>query len=210
MGDNPWCTLVHAPTAVQLAIHGLPLHFLSQDEEELCRYIRQAILNDKATQVLSARYLNPSRDSRETKQATSVVITVDPHNVSALTSGVVILSQKRKVELAFLSSRTSQCKNCWRYGHAHQQCPAATPRAPFVRFTILVRLTGTRIQPAPGAGTISQCHPVVRPRPPIAVTAVVTTLPHSGNVRLDLRACPNQNQLAGPRPNRSRPHGFGG
>jgi len=36
-----------------------------------------------------------------------VVVTVDPQNVSALNSAVVILSQKRKVELAFSSSRTS-------------------------------------------------------------------------------------------------------
>jgi len=186
VGNNAWCTLVLAPTAVQLAIHGLPHRLLPQDEEELFPYIRQAILNDKATQILSARYLNPSRDSRETKQATSVVITVDPLNVSVLTSGVVILSQKRKVELAFSSSRTSQCRNCGRYGHAHQRCPAPTPRAPSVRFIILARLTDARIRPAPGAGTISQSHPVVRPRPPIAVTAVVTTLPHSGSVRLDL------------------------
>jgi len=113
VGENPWCTLVLAPTAVQLAIPGLPLRFLPQDQEELFPYIRQAILNDKATQILSARYLNPSRDSRGTKQATSVVSMVDPQNVSALTSRVVILSQKRKVELAFSSSRTSQCKNCW-------------------------------------------------------------------------------------------------
>jgi len=130
VGENPWCTLVLAPTAVQLAIHGLPLRFLPQDEEELFPYLRQAILNDKATPILSARYLNPSRDSREAKQATSVVITVDPHNVQALTSGVVILSQKRKVELAFSSSKTSQCKNCWRYGHAHQRCPATHPTCP--------------------------------------------------------------------------------
>jgi len=120
VAENHWCTLALAPTAVQLAIHRLPLRFLPQDEEELFPYIRQAILNDKATQILSARYLNPSPDSRETKQATSVIITVDPQNVSALTSGVVILSQKRKVELAFSSSRTSPCKNFCRYGHAHQ------------------------------------------------------------------------------------------
>ena len=80
--------------------------------------------------ILSARYLNPSRDSSETKQATSVVITDDPQNVSALTSGVVILSQKRKVELAFSSSSTSQCRNRWRYGHAHQRCPATHPTCP--------------------------------------------------------------------------------
>jgi len=119
VGENPWCTLVLAPTAVQLAIHGLPLRFLRQDEEKLFPYIRQAILNHKATPILSARYLNQGGDSRAAKQATSVVITIDPQNVSALTSGVVILSKKRKAELAFSSSRTSQCKNCWRYGHAH-------------------------------------------------------------------------------------------
>jgi len=120
VGENPWCTQAFAPTAVQLAIHGHPLRFLPQDEEELFPYIRQAILNDKGTQVLSARYLNPRRDYRQTKQVTSVVITVDPENVLTLTSGVVILSEKRKVKLAFSFSRTSQCKNCWRCRHAHQ------------------------------------------------------------------------------------------
>jgi len=77
--------------------------------------------------------------------------------------------------------------------------PPPTPRAPFVRFIILARLTDARIQPAPGAGTISQSHPVVRPRPPIAVTAVVTTLPHSGSVRLDLP------RLSQPEPTRLPP-----
>ena len=78
VGENPWCTLVLAPTAVQLAIHGLPLRFIPQDQEELFPYIRQAILNDKATLVLSARYLNPDRDSGGTTQVTSVVVTIDP------------------------------------------------------------------------------------------------------------------------------------
>jgi len=67
VGENPWCTRVLARTAIQLAIHGLPLRFLPQDEEELFPYLRQAILNNKATPILSARYLNPSRDSREAK-----------------------------------------------------------------------------------------------------------------------------------------------
>jgi len=101
VGENPWCTLVLAPTAVQLAIHGLPLRFLPQDEEELFQYICQAILNDKATPVLSAWYLNPDRDYRSNNQATSVVVTGDPQHVPALTSGVFSLLQKRKVELAF-------------------------------------------------------------------------------------------------------------
>jgi len=67
-----------------------------------------------------------------------------------------------------------------------RDAPPPTRRAPFVRFTILARLTDVRIPPAPGAETISQSRPVARPRPPIAATAVTTTLPHSRNVRLNL------------------------
>ena len=126
MGENPWAQFILAPTAVQLAIQALRLRFLPQDEEELelFPYLRQAIHNDKATPILSARYLNLSRDSRGTKQATSVVVTVNPQHVATLTSGVVILFQKRKVELAFSASCFSQSRNCWRYGHATQWCPA--------------------------------------------------------------------------------------
>jgi len=77
--------------------------------------------------------------------------------------------------------------------------PPPTPRVPFVRFTILARLTDVRIPPAPGAGIISLSHPVVRPRPPIAATAVITTLPHSGSVRLDLpRLSPPEPALQPP------------
>jgi len=64
--------------------------------------------------------------------------------------------------------------------------PPPTRRAPYVRFTILACLTAVRIPPAPVAETISQSHPVAQPCPPIAATAVTTTLPHSRNVRLDL------------------------
>jgi len=36
VGENPWCTLVLAPTAVQLAIHGLPLRFISKKYSPSC------------------------------------------------------------------------------------------------------------------------------------------------------------------------------
>jgi len=112
VGKNQWAPFILAPTAAQLAIHALPLRFLHKDAEELFPYLRQAILNHKATPILSARYLDPSRDSRGTKQATSVVVTVNPQHVAALIPGVVFLSQKRKVELGFSASRSSQCRNC--------------------------------------------------------------------------------------------------
>jgi len=88
--------------------------------------------------------------------------------------------------------------------------PPPTPRAAFVRFTILARLTDVRIQPDPAAETISQSRPVARPRPPIPVTAVMTTLPHSGNVRLDLPRLSPPERTRQTLPRWSRPHGFGG
>ena len=112
VGKNRWAPFILAPTAVQLAIHALPLRFLPKDAEELFPYLRQAILNHKATPILSARYLDPSRDSRGTKQATSVVVTVNPQHVAALIPGGVFLSQKRKVELGFSARRSSQCRDC--------------------------------------------------------------------------------------------------
>jgi len=78
VGVNPWAQFILTPTAVQMAIHALPLRFLPQDEEEPFPYLRQAILNVKSTPILSARYLNPSRDARGTTQASLVVVTVDP------------------------------------------------------------------------------------------------------------------------------------
>jgi len=67
-----------APTPVQLAIHSRPLGFLPQDEEQLFPYLRLVIHNHKASPILSAQYLNPRRDFRGTKLATSVVVTVYP------------------------------------------------------------------------------------------------------------------------------------
>jgi len=78
---------------IQLAIHALPLRFLLQDEEELFPYLRQAILNAKVTLILSARYLNPSKDSMGTEQPPSAVVTIDPQHIVVVPSGVVIVSQ---------------------------------------------------------------------------------------------------------------------
>jgi len=59
-----------------------------------------------------------------------VVLIVDHQHVSALTSGVFILSQKGNVELAFSANGTSKWRNCWRYGHVHQRCPATHQTCP--------------------------------------------------------------------------------
>jgi len=95
-----------------------------------------------------------------------VVVTVDPHNESALTSWVVILSQKRKVELAFSSPRTSQCKNCWRYRHAHQRCPATHPTCPICALDHTRAAHRCQNRPCPRSGNnkpVPSCCPTSPP-----------------------------------------------
>jgi len=169
VGENPWAQFILAPTTVQLAIHALPLSFIPQDEEELFPYLRQAILNDKGTPILSARYLNASRDSRGTKQATSpVFVTVDPQQGAALTSGVVILAQNPSSNLPFQQAAPLSVGTARDTDTLLSDTPPPTRRAAFVPFIILLGLTDVRIQPAVGAASISQSHPVVRPsRPPL-------------------------------------------
>ena len=131
-----------------------------------------------------------------------MVITVDPQNASALTSGVVILSQKHKVELALSSFRTSQCINCWRYGHANQRCPATNSTCPICGLHHTRAAHRCQNPTCPRSGNnkpVPSCCPP--PCPPIAATAVMTTLPRSGSVQLDLPrlSLPEQTRQPPPR-----------
>ena len=78
-GSNPWLTFTLAPTAVLLAIHSIPCAVLPDDDDQLYSFLKQSIENAKETPIIPARYLNKDRDSRLSKKATSVVISVDPH-----------------------------------------------------------------------------------------------------------------------------------
>jgi len=95
-----------------------------------------------------------------------VVVTVHPQHVSTLTMGVVILSQKGKVELAFSATRTSQCRNCWRYGHAHQRCPATHPTCPICALHHTRAAYGCQNPSCPRSGnqtTVPSCCPTSPP-----------------------------------------------
>ena len=158
VGEHPWPLFILTATPGQLAIHALPLRFLPQDEEELFPYLRQAILNDKVTPILSASYLNPSRDSRGTKQATSVVVTVDRQNVAALLQASSSAPRNARSNLPSQQAAPPSVETAGDTDTPISDAPPPTRRAPSVRFIILVRLTDVRIQPAPGAETISQSY----------------------------------------------------
>ena len=115
-----------------------------------------------------------------------MAVTVHIQHVATLTSRVVLLSLRGKVELASSASRTSQCRHYWRYGYTHQRCPAAHPTCPICGLDH-TRAAQRCLNPTcPMGEPISPSNPVARSRPLIAVTALTARLPHSGNVGLDL------------------------
>jgi len=130
VGESPWLPFRLAPNEAQLAIHSLPLAFLPEDPEELFPCLAESILNSKNVRILAARYLNPDTRSREGKTATSVILSVHPGDVPTMGSSIRLFSRSRTVERAYSSSRYTQCKNCWGYGHVAPRCPSTDPVCP--------------------------------------------------------------------------------
>jgi len=125
VGNNPWLTFTQAPTTVKLAIHSIPTHMLPDDDEQLFTCIKNSILKAKAVEIGAARYLNQSRAARLTKQATSVVVSVNPDDVPILLAAIFRFSKRLKVEKMTQANRYTQCTNCY-----HQQNVKPTPGPP--------------------------------------------------------------------------------
>lgn len=168
MGENPWAQFRLGPTAVQLAIQALPLRFVPQDEEELFPYLRQAILNDKAT-----RFSQPGTSTR-------AEILAAPSRSLRLLSLSTPSMLRPLLQVSSFSSRNARLNL-----PSQQAAPPSLrtagdtdtiPRAPpsnarcalSLRFIILTHLTDVRIPHAPGPETICQSRPVAQPCPPIA------------------------------------------
>jgi len=131
VGNNPLLTCTQAPTSVQLAIHSFPTHILPDDNEELFTFIKNSILNGKAVEIGAARYLNQSRAVRLTKQATSVVVSVNPHDVTILLPAIFLFSKWLKVEKTTQANCYTQSTNCYRFGHASARCTQKHPTCPY-------------------------------------------------------------------------------
>ena len=117
-GSSPWLSFSLAPTAVQLAIHSVPIDVLPDDDDQLFPFLRSSILNAKAVEISAARYLNKDRAARISKQATSVVVSIDPDDIQKLLPSFFLFSDRLKVEKTVNPNRCTQCNNCYRFGHA--------------------------------------------------------------------------------------------
>jgi len=131
VGDNPWLTFTQAPTAIQLAIHSIPNDVLPDDDEQLFTFIKNSIHNAKAVTIGSARYLNKDRTARLSKQATAVVVPINPDDIPILLPTIFLFSKRLKVEKTTEANRYTQCLNCYRFGHAHPRCTQKHTTCPY-------------------------------------------------------------------------------
>jgi len=131
VGNSPWDLFKPAPNETQLLIHSIPLAFLPSEDAQLFPSLHESIRNARGVSILSARYLNPDTESRDQKSATSVVVTVAPPDAFAILPSINLFSRNRRVEEMFSSSKNSQCKKCWKFGHISTRCPSTLPVCPF-------------------------------------------------------------------------------
>ena len=135
VGNSPWDLFKPAPNETQLLIHSFPLAFLASDDAQLFPSLHQSICNARGVSILLARYFNPDPESRENKSATSVVVTMAPPDAYAILPSINLFSQNPNVEQMFSSSKNSQCKTCWKFGHISTHCPSSLPGCPFCSLT---------------------------------------------------------------------------
>jgi len=93
IGNSPWDIFKPAPNETQLLIHSIPLAFLPSDDDHLFPSLHESIHNSRGVSILSARYLNPDKESREQKNATSVVVTVAPPDAYAILPSINLFSR---------------------------------------------------------------------------------------------------------------------
>jgi len=113
-----------------LAVHSIPTHVLADDDEQLFTYIKNSIHKAKPVTIEAARYVNKDRAARLSKQATSVVVSINPDDVTILLPALFLFSKRLKVEKTTQANRYTQCTNCYRLGHVSGRCPQEHPTCP--------------------------------------------------------------------------------
>jgi len=125
VSDNSWLPFRLMPTDLQFAIHSIPLHALPDDNDLLFPHIQSSIYNSKNILIRSAHYLNPDSSSRtSSNRACSVMVHVSPDHPNRMVNppSVLLYDSNRVVERAYPSSPSTQCRNCWKFGHVKPRC----------------------------------------------------------------------------------------
>jgi len=133
VGDNPFQAFRKAPTSVELLIQNLPLSILPNEPSDLFPSLLESISNAIDIPIFGGRFLQADPAKRAEKCTTSVVVAVDPLQVSHFGESIRLLSGARMVASAYSTSKSPQCRKCWRFGHSAplgkeeaQACPICT------------------------------------------------------------------------------------
>lgn len=117
--NNTYQAFRPAPSKSQVMVNRVPVFPLSPDPAVLRSDLASLILISTGIQVEDVRRLNPD----SVKATTSLVITVAPSDVSALTkNGILLFNKVRTCELMWNASSATQCTLCWKFGHPSSGC----------------------------------------------------------------------------------------
>ncbi|KAH0603742.1 uncharacterized protein H6S33_007401 [Morchella sextelata] len=126
--ENPYTTFRPAPTNVDLAIHGVPLYELP-NQECLEEILPSALKLAVGITPSAVRFLNTDETSRSSKATTSVIVSVTAEEAATIGTTIRLFSRPRRCNVMWRASSTTQCRNCCKLGHATQGCrsPIACP-----------------------------------------------------------------------------------
>jgi len=130
VGDNPFQVCREAHTSVELLIHNLPLSILPNERTDLFPSLLESISNAIDVPSFGTRFLQSDRVKRSEKGTTSVVVAVDPLHASRFGESIRPFSRSRTVVPAYSASKSTQCRNCWRFGHSAPLCNAEAQACP--------------------------------------------------------------------------------
>jgi len=130
VGNNPFLVFREAPTSVELLIHNLPLSILPDEPADLFPSLLESIGNAIDFPIFGARFLQSDPAKRAQKRTTSVVVAVDQLHVSRFDESIRLFSRARTVASAYSTSKSTQYRKCWRFGHSAPLCKEEAQACP--------------------------------------------------------------------------------
>ena len=130
VGNNPFLVFREAPTSVEHLIHNLPLSIVPDEPADLFPSLLESIGNAIDIPIFVARFLQSDPSKRAAKRTTWVVIVVDPLHVSRFGESIRLFSGARTVTPAYSTSKSTQCRKVWRFGHSAPLCKEEAQACP--------------------------------------------------------------------------------
>lgn len=126
--NNQFHLFEQAPTNVDVAIHSVPCFALGETNEGLLSSIASPLAYNRGVTAISARYLRTDPATR--KATTTIVVVMSEEDASKMGDTIPLFGMTRKCNVMWNASAATQCRICYRLGHATQGCREKTPTCP--------------------------------------------------------------------------------